>query len=333
MASKEVHSVSVVIPVRNGRATIEQCLEAIFASTIPLCEVIVVDDSSSDDTIDLVSHFPCRIIKNIARTGRGASKNKGFEAAKGQLVAFIDADVLVHPDTIEKALAAFVDDPYLSALCAVPEADSLYPNFASRYKSYYMHYILMGFSAPTDFLHGCFQVFRKDVLESRALRFDEKLHCDDIDLGIRLKKKGGKILVLRQAPVVHKRYYSLLGLLRNDFMVSAEFAQLLCKHALAVASLKQGRFAHARLRQLTSVCTVGASIGAMALPYPAVLSVFAFITLFLLLNYSFFQFLQRLQSRGEIVKSIVFTFIDQMVMLSGILFGAFGSLIRRKDSD
>jgi len=193
-----------------------------------------------------------------------------------------------------------------------------------------MHYILMGFCAPTDFLHGCFQVLRRDVLESLALRFDERLHCDDIDLGIRLKKKGGKILVLRQAPVVHKRYYSLLGLLRNDFMVSAEFAQLLRKHALAVPSLRQGRFAHARLRQLASVCTVGASIGAMVLPYPASLSVFAFIAFFLLLNYSFFRFLRTLQSRGELIQSILFTFIDQAVMLCGILFGAFGSLMHNQ---
>ncbi len=320
--------VSVVVPVRNGAETIVDCLSAVYSSKTTPHEVIVVDDASTDNTSSLLRQFPCLVLTNNKRLGRGASKNKGLKAARGDLTAFVDADVLVHPDALQSAVLAFIEDASLCAICAVPEAKSPYSNFASRYKALYMHFILKDFPAPTDFLHGCFQVFRTNILHSVNLNFDEQMHCDDIDLGVRLKKTGGKIIVMRQISVAHKKYYSLFRLLRNDFKVSAEFAYLLCKHSLALTSLKQGRFAHARLPQLLGVFAAGATTATLISGPRFALFSAGFAGLFWLLNWPFFKFLIAKENPDMAVRSIVFTLIDQSVMLCGILAGMLTNIAR-----
>ena len=72
--------ISIVIPVYNGAKTLKECLSAVFANRFKGFEVILVDDASPDKSLEIAEGFPCRIIKNPIRLGRGPARNAGLKA-------------------------------------------------------------------------------------------------------------------------------------------------------------------------------------------------------------------------------------------------------------
>lgn len=98
--------VSVVIPNRNGAATIGQCLEAAFASRHDRFEVIVVDDCSTDGSVAVIGRYPCRLARLGHHGGAARARNVGAAHARGEILFFTDADCLLQPDTLALACRA-----------------------------------------------------------------------------------------------------------------------------------------------------------------------------------------------------------------------------------
>jgi glycosyltransferase involved in cell wall biosynthesis len=96
--------VSVVIPAFNASATIAETIHTVLNQSYKNIEIIVVNDGSSDNTADVVrglmATHPCIHLLEQANQGVSAARNKGIRAAKGEFIAFIDADDLCHPDKI-----------------------------------------------------------------------------------------------------------------------------------------------------------------------------------------------------------------------------------------
>src|SRR5436309_2974011 len=102
---------SVVIPVRDGGRDFERCLRGLRASSWTDYELVVVDDGSADASGDLAASFGARVVRHDRPRGPAAARNAGAEAASAPIVFFLDADVVVHPDTLARALAHFEADP------------------------------------------------------------------------------------------------------------------------------------------------------------------------------------------------------------------------------
>lgn len=108
-------TISVVIPAYNSALTIEETIESVRQQTFTDFELIVIDDGSQDNTVE--------IVKNIAKTeprlkifpyengGVGVARNRGINLATGEFVAFLDADDLWTPDKLELQLKALKDNP------------------------------------------------------------------------------------------------------------------------------------------------------------------------------------------------------------------------------
>lgn len=100
-------SVSVVIPMHNSSTTIERALRSVLEQTRHPLEIIAVDDASTDDTCSLVEKFaadspiPLKIIRLSENLGSGVTRNEGWRAATGELIAFLDADDAWHPRKLE----------------------------------------------------------------------------------------------------------------------------------------------------------------------------------------------------------------------------------------
>lgn len=97
--------VSVVIPAYNAVSTIKEAIESVYLQTLPPFEVIVVDDGSTDETSDIVRAFPEVRCFSQSNQGVGAARNRGIAEAKGQYIAFLDADDLWHPQKLELQMA------------------------------------------------------------------------------------------------------------------------------------------------------------------------------------------------------------------------------------
>lgn len=87
--------ISVIVPMYNASETIRDCLGSISDSDYPDFEIIVVDDASRDDSVSMISPLPCRIVSLDENLGPGKARNKGVDAASGEIVAFTDADCRV----------------------------------------------------------------------------------------------------------------------------------------------------------------------------------------------------------------------------------------------
>ena len=104
---------SIVIPNLNGRRWLPRCFEAIAAQELQPAEVVVIDDGSSDGSVEYLraEHPDVRVIALGRNTGFAHAVNRGLEAARTELVALINTDVVLAPDWLARMVAALERDP------------------------------------------------------------------------------------------------------------------------------------------------------------------------------------------------------------------------------
>jgi glycosyltransferase involved in cell wall biosynthesis len=107
--------VSVVIPAFDAARFIASAIRSALAQTRPVLEVIVVDDGSRDDTAAVARAAGANVIVQ-ANAGPGAARNAGVRAARGEWIAFLDADDVWHPRKLERQWAAHACCPGASLL-------------------------------------------------------------------------------------------------------------------------------------------------------------------------------------------------------------------------
>jgi hypothetical protein len=103
--------VSIAISSYNYERFVGQTIESALAQTHPNVEVIVVDDGSTDGSWDVIQRHASRVTAlRTENRGQGSAYNLAFERCTGEWVLFLDSDDMLHPDTIERCLAAATDD-------------------------------------------------------------------------------------------------------------------------------------------------------------------------------------------------------------------------------
>jgi glycosyltransferase involved in cell wall biosynthesis len=99
--------VSILIPCYNAEAWLAQTLESALSQTWPNTEIIVVDDGSTDRSLEIAQSFESRGVKVISQSNQGvcAARNLAFKAARGDFIQYLDADDLLAPEKIERQIA------------------------------------------------------------------------------------------------------------------------------------------------------------------------------------------------------------------------------------
>lgn len=99
--------VSVILPIYNVSAYLEQCMDSIVNQTLKEIEIICVDDGSTDNSLEILKKYAENdqrvIILEQSNAGAGAARNKGIEIAKGDYLSFLDSDDFFEKDMLEKA--------------------------------------------------------------------------------------------------------------------------------------------------------------------------------------------------------------------------------------
>jgi glycosyltransferase involved in cell wall biosynthesis len=111
--------ISVIMPAYNAARFIGKAIDSVLAQTYPDWELIIVDDASSDETEAIVQgYMDFRIrYQKVARIGHPAGvRNAGLQLANGELIAFLDADDLYFPETLEKMSAVLIRNPQTTAV-------------------------------------------------------------------------------------------------------------------------------------------------------------------------------------------------------------------------
>ncbi len=104
--SIEPETVSVIVPVYNGKRFLAEALQSIVQQTRPVHEILVVDDGSTDDSSRIAATIPGVCVLRISHQGLGVALNHGIRHATGHLLAFLDADDRWLPNKQERQIAA-----------------------------------------------------------------------------------------------------------------------------------------------------------------------------------------------------------------------------------
>jgi glycosyltransferase involved in cell wall biosynthesis len=107
---------SVIIPCRNARRIVGDAVRSALMQTEPPLEVLVVDDASTDGSPEAARRAGARVIRSPRRRFAGGARNLGIEAASGDVLAFLDADVVAPPDWLARVRVAFESDPQIVAV-------------------------------------------------------------------------------------------------------------------------------------------------------------------------------------------------------------------------
>lgn len=254
---------SVILVTYNSADYIEKCLRSVINQTHGLgCQIIVVDNHSSDETVEIIKRFQnIQLFQNTENVGFARAANAGIQHAGGQYVLLLNADTLVkegamltllkklqtnakvgiaggrleNPDgSLQYSMGKF---PTITNLLfdRVPVINLLWPVYFQRHAEYYQK------DQHPDWVAGSFFMIRREVINSIGL-FDEKyfMYMEEVDFCYRAKKAGWLVGFYPAAAITHfdlgkspeKRYnkavYQRLGVVRffEKFYAPAKLKQL-----------------------------------------------------------------------------------------------------------
>lgn len=213
-------TISVIIPVYNSAPYLRSCLEHLQKSSFQDYECIVVDDGSTDESAAVAREYGAIVQSTGGRRGPAYARNIGAKFANTPLLFFIDADVCVYPETVERVIRAFAQDPELSAVMGSYDSKPEDPDFLSTYRNLMHSYVHHNSHAEAcTFWSGCGAIRKDDFFELKG--FDESYgrpSIEDIELGYRLHRAGKKIALNPGILVKHLKHWTFWGLIKTDIL-------------------------------------------------------------------------------------------------------------------
>jgi glycosyltransferase involved in cell wall biosynthesis len=132
MIPSGVQQISVVVPCHNDGAYLAEALESVLKQTRPADEIIVVDDGSSDETSEVAHRFAEQVRYVLqSHQGIGSARNTGLRQARGLYIAFLDADDVWPPSSLDLRMGQYESRPNLDAALGMTE-EFLSPDFRAE---------------------------------------------------------------------------------------------------------------------------------------------------------------------------------------------------------
>lgn len=206
--------VSVIIPTYNRGNLIEETLESLFRQTRPADEIIVVDDGSTDDTVERLAAYGDRLcVIRQENAGPASARNLGLKVATGDIIQFFDSDDLMASNKIETQVAALDNTDADIVYCPWVKAD-LADGVAKCAQKVLQQRALPNVRPPIrHFLHGWVTVFQtclfRRALFERVGNFDTRLMpSEDSELMFRLLFKGARLAHTPETIVLYRLHAS-----------------------------------------------------------------------------------------------------------------------------
>lgn len=314
---------SIVIPAHNAASDLRACLNSLQGHVPVSHEIIVIDDASTDDTAKVARTFGVRLLSKTTKSGPAACRNWGVHEALGRWVFFIDADVTVHPETIERAISHLQDQPSLAALFGSYDDQPHDPGVVSQFRNLLHHYVHQtgqfqdNLKPANTFWTGCGFIRRDIFIEFGGFDFwrYKKPAIEDIEFGYRLSAAGNEIALARDVLCKHRKKWTLRSMLRTDFMQRG-----LPWSLLLLRSQQKSNDLNVDRRQ--KIAALGAAIFwfgmglSLVLPVLGLVISAAMITQMILLNHGFFLLLYRCCGTRRTLAGLALMHLYYLVCLS-----------------
>ena len=174
-------NISIIIPVYNASSFLHKCMESIFAQSVTDIEIILINDGSKDNSLEICSRYAdldSRVkVFDKPNGGVSSARNHGIERASGEYLMFVDSDDWLAPDALETCM------PYIPEYDIVRfSASAIYPDKERKYKlgrSDDRKKILKDIVARKTIVACWGALFRKKLFMENNIRFDETLNIGE----------------------------------------------------------------------------------------------------------------------------------------------------------
>jgi len=243
LRASQVPRVSVLLPVWNGEAFLEEAIESMLSQTLSSFELIVIDDGSTDRSAAIAEEFArgddrVRVLRR-PHEGFSVTLNAGIAAVRGEYVARMDADDISVPDRLQKQVA------YLDAHAACVAVGSWIDVIDDSGRRIGLRtFVTTHDEISAALLSGVSPMAHPTiVLHTDALRaaggYDARRYpSEDLDLWVRLGEKG-ELANLAEALLQHRRHKAAIGVRDREAMKA--MALVICNEARARCGLRPRR--------------------------------------------------------------------------------------------
>ena len=213
--------VAVVIPAYNGAPFLPHTLAALKRAAAG--RIVVIDAGSTDGTEDVSRAFGAHVIRLPEKAGPARARNIGVAETQTEVVLFVDADCVAHPDVIDRVREAFRSDSELVSLSGSYDSEPAPPGFFSQYMSLRHHFFHQrARREEATFWAGCGAVRRSAFWEVGG--FDDQRfpspQIEDIELGIRLRRVG-RTRLDPDLQVTHLKCWTLMSVIDAEIRARA----------------------------------------------------------------------------------------------------------------
>lgn len=296
---------SVVVPATDAPPTLERCLCAIRAADADV-EVIVVDAPTT--------------------ASASRARNLGVERARGDIVVFVDADVEIHPDALDRIRASFRRRPEVSAVFGSYDDTPFDRGAVSAFRNLLHHHVHRSSGGVAETFWTGLGAVRRDRFVAIG-GFDESRYphpsIEDIDLGSRLHLAGDTILLDPDIQGTHLKVWTLRSVIETDFARrGVPWVALQLRQRRVSGALNLG-WQH---RLSAAACVVGL-VATLARRPRAVIAAVALVAF---LNQRFYRLLHRRLGPGRALAGIALHWLHHLVAVAAVPSGAAVALAEQR---
>jgi GT2 family glycosyltransferase len=268
-----VPKLTAIVPATNEPPTLAACLHAIRTAEEAPEELIVVEEGG----------------------GPADARNRGATQASGEILVFVDADVVVHPDAFRRIRRAFEVDTELAALFGSYDDRPAAPGMVSTFRNLLHHHVHHAGAGPATTFWAGLGAVRRDAFDAVG-GFDAERYpvpsIEDIDFGTRLAAAGHRIELDPSVQGTHLKAWGLRGMIESDLWHrGVPWVELLLRQGTRSSALNLG-WRHRASAVATVVTAVALLRGRLRTAALGIAALFAF-------NRSFYALLARRRGRAE----------------------------------
>jgi len=330
--------ISVIIPAHNPGSSLLVCLDPFTRIPDLEFEVIVVDDASpSPVELPEFAFNWGRVVRLSNNLGPAGARNEGAAAARGEILLFIDTDVVIGDDCLE-IIGRFYrgDDKQNWGLTGIQSASMEFDNFCSQYKNLWLRYSFLQSPEDSALFYTSIAAVPRDLFH-RLNGFDLKYttpSLEDTDFGNRIWEGGGKVRIDRGLEVSHNKYYSFYGLQKNDFKRAADETRTWLRNRGKTGSVFAGRTS-VPLGFIAGLAfaALGVLGGMMGLIFCSWIGFWVMIIALLgiwISNMGMLSYMARIMGPIFLIKLLLFLPLNMLVAGSAIVWGILSYFIGRK---
>lgn len=315
--------ISIVIPTYNASRFMPDLLESLFKQAVEDMEVLIVDDCSTDNTVEIVRKYPVRVIQMEKNGGPARARNRGVEEAMGDIIFFLDSDVLVMDGTVKEVKDYFENNPSANCVIGVCATEPLNKGFVPKYMAMfeYIHLVDTPGNKVSVFAPRCGAI--KKELFQRVGGYDESYKgadVEDFELARRIIKTDS-ILLNPKMLVRHQFVNNFEEAVKNYFKRAVMWVHLF---------LKDKQFDNAGptapSNGIAAVCSFLSMMSLFLIPVSCI-AMYVFIPLLIIFFFANLKWWKFMKEEEGLLFSIKALYLNYLLGIDIIIASLYGLMI------